>query len=831
VTKAKARNLAALRTAWAAMGLDELVKGSSKADIQKNIETEIASGKAPNQAAAIAYSVAGKDGEGQLRDDDGKFAETGSSGQSGGQSSTAEPVAKLSGAELHSEEHPEITADNVVAASRNWFKANLQGKSLPMNGGGEARVSAKSWEKLKSNTKSDLDKARLIPAIPHIVQKGQRSDFVPLYKPRSDGVVGFHNFNAPVQLGDTMHHVQVQVGKDKSGDFVYHLKHQGDEQKTKGSKPVRGTSPGGVEPSVASDAGHETNISDSSEELNLTILRSWSAENGDEAGEATGAPPVLAAGVLYLTAGKVLLVKRSADTADFPETWGFPAGHLEPGEDPMLAAARESYEEVAHFPLSLAPMSTGTFALFLSRDEIFTPVINGESTDVMWAPVGALPGSLHPGVAEAIASLVAADAMDEIAAVKSRIEFADAWAQDKSARIEDVNGWPEIKDNPISKVGIFDYHGSQLPGAPDPNAMYRVYRPAEELADPETIESFKLIPWIDNHVMLGSEDDGLTRPEEKGVQGVIGQEVRFDPDAFEDGGLLGNLKLFSSAMADSINAGKKELSAGYRCTYDWTPGEFNGQSYDCVQRQIRGNHLALVKKGRMGPDVAVLDTAFTCDSLPEKEPVMADTSNTAAEGGTGGGASLEDMRAQFAECVGKMDEALQAVAALKAAFGEHEQTEGEEASAEAAALENGSEDNEAEEREVALGETSANEKAGTDEDDPDAAVDEGQKEAKKEAAMDEAALFRKFEQRAAERNALAEKVSKHVGTFNATGMDTAAVAAYGCKKLGLKAPKGQEIAFLSGYLANNKAPTEAVTVKATGMDSGNWLTKQLASLN
>jgi hypothetical protein len=61
-------------------------------------------------------------------------------------------------------------------------------------------------------------------------------------------------------------------------------------------------------------------------------------------------------------------------------------------------------------------------------------------------------------------------------------------------------------------------------------------------------------------------------------------------------------------------------------------------------------------------------------------------------------------------------------------------------------------------------------------------------------------------------------------------MDEQAVAAYGCKKLGLKAPKGQEIAFLSGYLANNKAPAEVVTVKATGMDSGNWLSKQLASL-
>jgi hypothetical protein len=37
-----------------------LKKGSSKADISSNIGTEIKAGKKPSQAAAIAYSVAGK---------------------------------------------------------------------------------------------------------------------------------------------------------------------------------------------------------------------------------------------------------------------------------------------------------------------------------------------------------------------------------------------------------------------------------------------------------------------------------------------------------------------------------------------------------------------------------------------------------------------------------------------------------------------------------------------------------------------------------------------------------------------------------------------------
>lgn len=540
---------------------------------------------------------------------------------------------------------------------------------------------------------------------------------------------------------------------------------------------------------------------------------------------------IRAAGVLYLTAGKVLLVKRSPDSEDFPDTWAFPAGHVEPGEDPMLAAARESMEEIGHMPLSLVPMQSTSpdFALYLSNGEIFTPVINPESSDVMWAPVGALPEPLHPGVAEQLASLVAVDAMDEAAALESRVEFADAWALDKSARVADTNGWFEVKNNPLSKVGVFDYNGSQLPGSPDPNKMYRVYRPAEELSSPETIESVKLIPWIDNHVMLGREEDGLMPAERKGVSGVTGQEASFDPDAFDHGGLFSNIKVFSSAMADSIEAGKEELSLGYRCTYDWTPGVFNGQPYDCVQRQIRGNHLALVKKGRMGPDVAVLDTAFTCDSLPEKETSMAETSNTAAAGGNSGGASLEDMRAQFADFVAKMDDVIQTAAAMKAALGAGAETGGEESTEEAGLEENGGEDDDLDATTDKDDDAAAEgeEKKDAPVKDAEVCKDADPKEEKKEAAMDEAALFRKFEARTTARNALAEKLSKHVGTFSAAGMDEQGVAEYGCKKLGLKAPKGQERAFLGGYLANNKAPSEAAVVKAAGMDSANgWFAKQ-----
>jgi len=567
-----------------------------------------------------------------------------------------------------------------------------------------------------------------------------------------------------------------------------------------------------------------------------------------------------AAGILYITDGKSLLLKRADDAADYPGTWAFPAGHMESGESPLLAALRESMEEVGFAPESATPLSnTDGFALFVVRDAQFTPILNNESTGYVWAPVGDLPQPLHPGVAEAIQAAQIVGAMDR--------------------REIDTNGWPEIKDNPISKVGVFDYRGAQLtvPNHQrdavtlDPDKMYRVYRPAAELGSNETVNSFKLLPWIDNHAMLGREEDGLTRPEEKGVQGVIGEDVYFDHPT-----LFGNLKLFSSAMADSIEAGKKDLSCGYRCDYDWTPGTFEGQPYDCVQRNIRGNHVALVNQGRMGPEVAVMDHSdvgctgcfvFTCDSKLGIN-TMADTSTNTPEGGGTSGMTLEEAREKFNAIVEQIDGILPTLAALKGALGTEEGAqdlskdpppmsnpgEGEVLDAdEYADPENkkyplrtdeeiraawdyihvkkdgdefSPEQRKAIEDKIVAAWKDKIDKAGP----PEAkAKDADIKPEPKPEAMDEATLFRKFQSQIAGRDRLMSEVAPHIGTFDASEMDETQVATYAVRKLGLKAPKGQEMAYLRGYLSAAKTPVQKATVTGA-MDSGGWLDKQRAAL-
>lgn len=231
----------------------------------------------------------------------------------------------------------------------------------------------------------------------------------------------------------------------------------------------------------------------------------------------------------------------------------------------------------------------------------------------------------------------------------------------QSQRIYDLNNWFEIPKNPISKVGVFPYMGATI-GAPEPDKIYMVYRSAEALADPECLKSFRLLPFINDHEMLG---EGETPAEQYGVEGVIGENVTFEGDE-NQGTLYANLKVFSQRLADLIASGKKELSCGYRCVYVYRPGVWNGQPYDYIQIKIRGNHIALVDEGRMGPTVAVLDHfKFTIDSAMELRHMAEPGENK--EGKDGEGAGDGDMT--LAQCAAAIKQIMPIIQQFQAAQG------------------------------------------------------------------------------------------------------------------------------------------------------------------
>jgi len=354
------------------------------------------------------------------------------------------------------------------------------------------------------------------------------------------------------------------------------------------------------------------------------------------------------------------------------------------------------------------------------------------------------------------------------------------FAMDDSARSYDLNGYMQVRDNPISKVGVFPYLGSQI-GAPDPNKIYMVYRPAEELGNPETVASFRLLPWVDDHAMLGPSQHGLTPPEQWGVHGVIGEDVYFDGTY-----LRGNLVAFSDAMKDKIEAGEKvELSPGYRCRYSQEVGIFNSARYDFVQRDIRGNHLALVHEGRTGPDVAVQDELITIDSKEfavDKKPEQTalDTKIAAIETTVASVvATLDSFGEMLKKLVAAKDEA------EKAKEGEAEDEhdpEAEKLSGE-----------DAKALDAKIGKIAA----AVDGLTKTVAEIKGAK-----PAMDEKTLLSSV----AERDQLAAKGAVHFGAFAHDAMTLVETAKYLAEKAKLTVDDGNAVAVVKAWLQDRPAP-------------------------
>ena len=177
----------------------------------------------------------------------------------------------------------------------------------------------------------------------------------------------------------------------------------------------------------------------------------------------------------------------------------------------------------------------------------------------------------------------------------------------------DINGYELRYDVPMTKIGVFPYLGKTISPELEPDRIYYVLRPKEELTNEETLKSLEEIPFVDEHTMIG---EGFTPAEQKGIHGVTGKNVKVSGDL-----ITNDLKVYSDKLKKLIDSGKRDLSMGYRCRYELANGEYNGQTYDAIQRDIRFNHIALVDEGRMGAECRVTDNAIVYDRLDIKPQV------------------------------------------------------------------------------------------------------------------------------------------------------------------------------------------------------------------
>lgn len=151
-----------------------------------------------------------------------------------------------------------------------------------------------------------------------------------------------------------------------------------------------------------------------------------------------------------------------------------------------------------------------------------------------------------------------------------------------------------VADVKIARTGIQNYTGAEV-GKPELKTV-RVWRPEAEVFHADTMASFASMPMTLDHPpeMVNSAN------WKKYAVGYTGEQVA------RDGGFI-RVSLIAKDAAAVASVDEKgthrEFSVGYNCDLEFVDGTTpEGDTYDAVQRNIRGNHLALVGIGRAGPD-------------------------------------------------------------------------------------------------------------------------------------------------------------------------------------------------------------------------------------
>lgn len=168
-------------------------------------------------------------------------------------------------------------------------------------------------------------------------------------------------------------------------------------------------------------------------------------------------------------------------------------------------------------------------------------------------------------------------------------------------------GWLRLRAR-ATRVGVFLYRRED-------GGLRRELRLPEEVFKPDSLKTIRAIPVTNDHPATL-----ITRNDAKEFMvGTTGSDVFPSDDKYVDI----DVNLFDGQTIDAVEAGKQEVSCGYVCDMDETPGVWNGETYDVIQRNIVYNHVAVVQKGRAGPEVRLrldaADAVMVSDAVESKQ--------------------------------------------------------------------------------------------------------------------------------------------------------------------------------------------------------------------
>ena len=161
--------------------------------------------------------------------------------------------------------------------------------------------------------------------------------------------------------------------------------------------------------------------------------------------------------------------------------------------------------------------------------------------------------------------------------------------------IRTPEGYLVCKDVPIARTGIQNYRGMEF-GGTDPNKIYNIERPEAEVFSKAALASFEGKPVVDEHPTEDVKPGNVLQY----LKGTC-RNVHRGEGALSDC-IVADLIIYDDDLIRKIEDGKRDVSCGYDCL--WDPKDRD--TY--VQREIRGNHVAVVNRGRAGHRVSIRDS-------------------------------------------------------------------------------------------------------------------------------------------------------------------------------------------------------------------------------
>ena len=156
----------------------------------------------------------------------------------------------------------------------------------------------------------------------------------------------------------------------------------------------------------------------------------------------------------------------------------------------------------------------------------------------------------------------------------------------------------------LTRAGVLDYR------RPD-GSVRRELRPPSAVFDAQSLATLAAAPLTDLHPAE------MVSPKNfrKLAIGHVSEDVKRDGQH-----VAARVTVQDADAIAAVQAGeRRELSCGYTCDLDETPGTHNGEHYDAVQRNIRYNHVGIGPKnwGRAGNSVALRLDADDPNDAPE----------------------------------------------------------------------------------------------------------------------------------------------------------------------------------------------------------------------